>query len=345
MPTKILITDDSSFARKQMSRALPPDWDVEVLNAADGKEAVEILLHSAPKVMFLDLNMPVMDGYETLEAIIKQDIEVVVIVVSGDIQPLAVQRVTEMGAVEFIRKPIKNEELKEVLQRHSIFDLNANVITAKSTKALNQLAATDSTPDVATIDMLEGYQEVANVAMGRAADLLAKLLNSFVVMPIPLVNMIEVSELRMAIQQVDDNDLVSGVCQGFIGAGIAGEALLIFNDSSYQDIADLMQYEGDIDEVVQVELLMDIANILIGACLKGIAEQLDINFSQGHPLVLGRHVSINGLFGRSASRWSKTLTIEMGFKIEDKNISCDLLLLFTEDSIAPFNELVSFLIE
>lgn len=345
MPTQILITDDSSFARKQMIRALPPDWDVDVLNAADGKEAIEILLNAAPKVMFLDLNMPVMDGYETLETIIKQDIEVIVIVVSGDIQPLAVQRVTEMGAVEFIKKPIKNDELKEVLHRHDIFDLTSNVISAKSTKALNQIMPVENGLGIKNIAMQEGYQEIANVAMGRAADLLAKLLDSFVVMPIPVVNMIEVSELRMAIQQVDDNDTVSGVCQGFIGAGIAGEALLIFNESSYQDIADLMKYVGKIDEAVQVELLMDIANILIGACLKGVAEQLDINFSQGHPLVLGRHVKIDDLLIRNANRWSKTLTIEMGFKIEDKNISCDLLLLFTEDSIDSFNELVSYLIE
>ncbi len=340
MPTKILITDDSSFARKQLTRALPPEWDVDVLNAADGKEAIDVLLKDAPKVMFLDLNMPVMDGYETLEAIIKQDIEVIVIVVSGDIQPLAVERVTEMGALVFVKKPIKKEELSEVLRSHAIFDLNAKVVAAKSTKALTTLAS-----ETVKTDTQEGYQEIANVAMGRAADLLAKLLDSFVVMPIPLVNMIEVSELRMAIQQVDDNDMVSGVCQGFIGAGIAGEALLIFNEASFEDIADLMKYVGDIDEAVQVELLMDIANILIGACLKGIAEQLDISFSQGHPLVIGRHVKVDELLGQNANRWKKTLTIEMGYKIEDKNISCDLLLLFTEDSIEPLDELVSYLVE
>lgn len=344
MPTKILITDDSSFARKQMLRALPPDWDVEVLNAGDGQQAIEVLLNDSPKVMFLDLNMPVLDGYETLEAIIKQDIEVIVIVVSGDIQDLAVKRVTEMGAVEFIKKPIKNQELSEVLHAHGIFDLNPSVISAKSTKALNTVIPVKSS-SISDISKKEGYQEVANVAMGQAAQLLAKLLGSFVIMPIPVVNMIEVSELRMAIQQVDDNDMVSGVCQGFIGAGIAGEALIIFNESSFEDIASLMKFVGEIDETVQIELLMDIANILIGACLKGIAEQLDINFSQGHPLVLGRHVKVDDLLGRNASRWTKTLTIEMGYKIEDRNISCDLLLLFTEDSIEPFDELVSYLID
>ena len=340
MPTKILITDDSSFARKQMLRALPPEWDVEVLNAANGQEAVATIQSDSPRIMFLDLNMPVMDGYETLAAILEQNIEVVVIVVSGDIQPLAVERVTEMGALEFIKKPVNKDELSETLGAHNIFNLDPSVLSAKATKNLTTIS---TNKDNSTNQ--EGYQEVANVAMGRAADLLAKLLDSFVVMPIPLVNMIEVSELRMAIQQVDDNEMVSGVCQGFIGAGIAGEALIIFNDASFEDIADLMKYVGDIDEAVQVELLMDIANILIGACLKGIAEQLDINFSQGHPLVLGRHVKVDDLLGRNANLWNKTLAIEMGYKIEDKNISCDLLLLFTEDSVPQLDELISYLVE
>jgi len=343
MPYKILITDDSSFARKQMARALPPDWGIEVVNAGDGQQAIDAIQNDAPQLMFLDLNMPVLDGYETLEAIIQNNIKIIVIVVSGDIQPLAVERVSEMGAVEFVKKPVKAEELKEVLLAHDLMDLSPEKIASKCTLALCK-----NPPDISndeSIDRQEGYQEVANVAMGRAADLLAKLLNSFVQMPIPLVNNLEVSELRMAIQQVNDNDMVSGVCQGFIGAGIAGEALLIFNESSYKDIAELLKYVGDIDDTVQIELLMDIANILIGACLKGIAEQLDINFSQGHPLVLGRHVKIDDLVGRNLSRWTKTLAIEMGYTIEGKDISCDLLLLFTEDSIEPFDELISYLIE
>ena len=49
-------------------------------------------------------------------------------------------------------------------------------------------------------DMRDCYQEIANVAMGRAGDLLARLLNVFVELPIPNVNFIEVSELRMALK-------------------------------------------------------------------------------------------------------------------------------------------------
>ena len=140
-------------------------------------------------------------------------------------------------------------------------------------------------------------------------------------------------------------DNVTAVCQGFIGSGIAGEALLIFNESSFKDIAELMKYEGTIDESVELELLMDISNVLIGACLKGIVDQLDINFSQGHPMVLGRHIKVADLLKGNAMKWKQTFAIEMGYRIENRHINCDLLLLFTEDSMDAMRRHVWHLIE
>ena len=87
---------------------------------------------------------------------------------------------------------------------------------------------------------------------------------------------------------------------------------------------------------------MDTASILIGACLKGIADQLDISFSQGHPLVLDRQTKISNLVQRNSASWNNILAIEMGIEIEDRDISCDLLLLFTEDSIAPLEQRLAY---
>jgi chemotaxis protein CheY-P-specific phosphatase CheC len=195
------------------------------------------------------------------------------------------------------------------------------------------------------VDFLDACREIANVAMGRAADLLARLLNAFVILPIPSVNMIEMSELRMAVNQVADDDTLSAVCQGFIGSGIAGEALLVFNESSFDDIAELMKYKGVIDEPAQLELLMDIASILLGACLTGIADQLDISFSQGHPMVLGRHIKVKDLLKSTASQWNKTLAVEIAYSIENRQINCDLLLLFTEDSIPALNDRLRYIMD
>ena len=120
MSTPVLICDDSSFARKQMARTLPKDWDIEVSFAANGEEAIAAIRAGAGDILFLDLTMPVMDGYATLEMIRKEDLPTLVIVVSGDVQPGAVERVKKLGALDFIKKPIDAEKTKDVLIRFGI---------------------------------------------------------------------------------------------------------------------------------------------------------------------------------------------------------------------------------
>jgi len=94
----VLICDDSGFARKQMARAIPDNWDVNISYAANGKEGVDAIKSGKGELLFLDLNMPEMDGYEVLEVIRKEDLPSMVIVVSGDVQPEAKKRVINLGA-------------------------------------------------------------------------------------------------------------------------------------------------------------------------------------------------------------------------------------------------------
>jgi len=149
----------------------------------------------------------------------------------------------------------------------------------------------------------------------------------------------------MALQSIEYNRATSGVCQGFIGSGVAGEALLILNDSSFKDIASLLNYQGDLSDDIQLELLMDVGNILIGAILKGLSTQLDMHFSQGHPVVLGQHSNVSELISSNVGNWKRTLTIEISYGIENYDITCDLLLVFTEDSIQTLKNKVNYLLE
>ncbi|MBV1907850.1 MAG: response regulator [Kangiellaceae bacterium] len=341
MTTKILICDDSRMARKQLSRSLPQDWDIEILFAEDGRHALEVILQESPTIMFLDLNMPVMDGYETLEEINAHEIDITVIVVSGDIQPTAQERVLGLGAIDFIKKPINSEILAETLKYTGYYQQEDKA--AETANSRIKLAPENRLSDEQAF--LDACQEVANVAMGRAGDLLARFLNAFIELPIPKVNHIELAELRMALQFADQDETVSSVCQGFIGPGIAGEALLIFNDSSFKNIAKLVSYKGELNDNLELELLMDIANIIVGACLQGISDQLSINLSQGHPMVLGQHVKVPELISNNVKHWSKTLSIEINYQIENEAINCDLLLLFTEDSIEPLRKRLSYIVE
>jgi chemotaxis protein CheY-P-specific phosphatase CheC len=342
MVAAVLICDDSNLARKQMARSLPAEWQEKISFAGHGQEALEVLKRQPIDLLFLDLNMPILDGYEVLQAISQQKIPVKVVVVSGDIQPEARERVLGYGALDFIRKPVAAEKLTEVLQqflsKHTAADSKQVIDRAMNA---NQLAG-DFALDPILRDV---FQELTNVAMGQAGDLLARLLKVFVKLPIPNVNVIEVSELHMAIASVEQKQTTSAVCQGFIGGGISGEALLILNDSSFVDIAKLLNYTGKLTTKTELELLMDIGNILIGAVLKGLAEQIDMTFSQGHPVVLGQHAPVSEMIKANAKRWKRTLAIEISYGIENYNINCDLLLLFTEDSIKTMNYKVAFLLE
>jgi CheY-like chemotaxis protein len=132
MPTPILIVDDSPIARKMLIKSLPSSWDVEIKHAGNGQEALDA--HRAGKIdiMFLDLTMPVLDGYEVLEAMQKEGLNSFVIVLSADIQPIAQERVKKLGAMAFIKKPASPEVIGSVLKQ---FEVLHNVHPKKTLRA------------------------------------------------------------------------------------------------------------------------------------------------------------------------------------------------------------------
>ncbi|WP_320825384.1 response regulator [Reinekea sp.] len=123
MSVPLLIVDDSGFARKQVIRALPKDWDVEISQAGNGVEALEQIEQGKGEVVLLDLTMPVMDGYGVLEAIRARDLPAVVIVISGDIQPEAEARVMRLGALAFVKKPLNSAQLNQILSDFGIYSV------------------------------------------------------------------------------------------------------------------------------------------------------------------------------------------------------------------------------
>jgi len=326
----VLVCDDSLVARKQVAKCLPQDWDVAVHFAKNGQEGLASLTAGKGDLLLLDLNMPVLDGYGTLEAIQKQGLKTKVIVVSGDIQPEARDRVISLGALDFIRTPVDPQALAEALDKH-------NILHAEE-EEVHEVTPLDP-------DIRDCYQEITNIAMGQAGDHLARTMNVFVELPIPNVNLIEVSELHMMLSDIESHEEVTAVCQGFLGPGISGEALCILSDSSFDDVAKILNVEGEVDDQLQLELLMDAASILIGTCLSGLANQMDVNFSQGHPIVLGQHRAITEIISMNQIKWKRTLAIELSYGLEGYNVQCDLILLFTEESMKMMNSKLAHLLE
>jgi two-component system chemotaxis response regulator CheY len=118
MSVSLLICDDSNMARKQLLRLLPEAWQARVTLACNGREGLEAIRAGKGELIFLDLTMPELDGYEVLQHMQREGLGGKAIVISADIQPEARARVLALGAVDFIRKPVAADTLHDVLQRH-----------------------------------------------------------------------------------------------------------------------------------------------------------------------------------------------------------------------------------
>jgi len=195
MPTHILICDDSSLARKQMARALPPGLADDILFAGSGEEALPLVGNGQVDLLFLDLNMPGMDGYQVLQQIQKEDLPVLTIVVSGDIQPEARERVRKLGAIDFIKKPTDTGAVAQLLEEYGFYRPGDLENVAMDDGSLHNHETV--VPEI-SVTLNDYLQEISNVAMGRSSDLLARLLKVFVKQPIPKVAFIANSELHTA---------------------------------------------------------------------------------------------------------------------------------------------------
>jgi two-component system chemotaxis response regulator CheY len=116
MIKKILIVDDSAFSIKIMKSCLPKDRDYELFDAADGKIAIEKYKEIRPDLTFMDLTMPVMNGYQALEEIIKIDPKAMIIIVTADVQIKAIEKAHELGAFAVVKKPPTKESLEQAIK-------------------------------------------------------------------------------------------------------------------------------------------------------------------------------------------------------------------------------------
>lgn len=114
---KILIVDDSKMSRKLLRRALPESItkDSEIYEATNGQEGVATFEAERPDLTFLDLTMPIMDGFEALKLIKDIDQNADVVVVSADIQSEAVSRVLQLGARQHMKKPANQDVMAKVV--------------------------------------------------------------------------------------------------------------------------------------------------------------------------------------------------------------------------------------
>ncbi len=115
MKIRALIVDDEPLARQRVRLLLSEATDVEIIGeSADGFAAVEQIHSSKPDLVFLDVQMPEMDGFEVLRRIPKTLLPVVIFTTAYDQHAL---RAFEANALDYLLKPFKPSRFAEAIQR------------------------------------------------------------------------------------------------------------------------------------------------------------------------------------------------------------------------------------
>jgi chemotaxis protein CheC len=189
-------------------------------------------------------------------------------------------------------------------------------------------------------DQRDALQEVANLAMGQAATRLARLLDSFIELSVPRVKLVAVSEAANALREMTGiDDTVSAVRQGF-RSDIKGEALVICRSDGVEQLCSLVNdpyARSSYESVSQTELMFDVANLLTGACVSSILDQLGRTPVFSAPGLLGDAMTLDEVFQPGVLQWEVALLVEVNFALEDQSFRAHLVMLMAEESIRHMN--------
>jgi two-component system LytT family response regulator len=122
---RTVIVDDEPLARERVRTLLQQERDVEVVaECADGPKAVAAVKAHAPDLLFLDIQMPGMDGFEVLQELSREQMPLVIFVTAFDRHAL---KAFEVHAQDYLLKPFKQGRFKETVQRARETLANQNV--------------------------------------------------------------------------------------------------------------------------------------------------------------------------------------------------------------------------
>lgn len=201
--------------------------------------------------------------------------------------------------------------------------------------------------NVFTEEQRDALQEIANLAMGQAATRLAHLLDTFIELSVPRVRIVRAEDAARTLRDMTGiEESVTAVRQGF-RSDLKGEALVICRSSGVGQLCALVNdpyVNSAYDSVSQTELMFDVANVLTGACVSCILNQLDRTPIFSAPGLLGEKISLDDVFQSDVLAWKTALLLEVNFALEDQTFRAHLVMLMAEDSIRRMNEALDALL-
>jgi chemotaxis protein CheC len=189
-------------------------------------------------------------------------------------------------------------------------------------------------------DKRDALQEIVNIGMGAAGAALAQVLGAFVELSVPRIDVLERKRVPMLLNTGSWSEAeLEAVRQPFFG-GIIGESLMLFDGAEPAHLADLVGYAAPPSREEQQELLLDLANVVIGACVNGIAEPLEEVVSFAPPSRLGGRPDACAFVLEDQSQGREALVINVDFKLEERRFRSRVLVFLSEPSLVRIDHAV-----
>ncbi|BCL36640.1 chemotaxis protein CheX [Nostoc sp. MS1] len=188
-----------------------------------------------------------------------------------------------------------------------------------------------------TADQLDALQELINIGVGRAANLLNEMLDSHIHLAIPFVKVLSATQAYQELASRFHDNSLSSVKLGFTGS-FYGTAGLIFPTESASKLVSVLTGEeaGSADlDAVKIGTLSEIGNIVINGVMGSISNVLQQHMNYTLPVYL--EDTITNLLLTSNGNESKILLAQAHFTIEQLKIIGDIILIF---EVSTFDALI-----
>lgn len=175
-----------------------------------------------------------------------------------------------------------------------------------------------------TEEQRDALQEMMNISMGQAAKSLAQLIDTQITLSIPTISEASPSDLLALLSHSDKTWYAR---QSFLGQ-IKGEVLSLISKEGCDALAELMDYEEPLSETQMQELILELANIMSGACLSGLSAQLELKSHLNMPTIFNPQAN-----EKTNYSWATALLVEVCFSIESFSFNTRVVICLEENSI------------
>ena len=178
----------------------------------------------------------------------------------------------------------------------------------------------------------DALQEITNVGMGKAGAALAHLLGTFVTLSVPRIQLVSVEELIAVLRDADHVGSGTPLVRQAFQSDISGEAVVFFGSDGRSELRELMGYDGSAPGL-EHEMLFDVANLLVGACVRSVFEQLGRSLSFSTPTFVDATAWLDLREPMKAAHWEVALLLHVHLKLESGGFVAQLAMLLPDNAI------------